>query len=548
MSDRADIGDLKSLEDSLASWIPEHLRKISYMPDKVNQLPLPPPEESPPRDKLPDQGETPRVNTYNSPSKEINTMTQDDLDHLKESYSFLVGVQTRIPEKGKTILSTRTGEVAFYEAAFPASLRFPIHPTIRMILNFYNTCPTQLSPNTRRSVISVLVIWRFYRHHLSLNEFRCLYTKFKSLGSDSGWLYFKPRPGKNVLKGSPNNVKGYKRRFFFTIRDDWEFSPSIVRVEGVLQVLRSWDTPSKHCNKLPILADIEEKRTARVFKKIDGGDNTEDIPIEETGIMGDEGKSSYLRDELCPGDHTRDDSVEYIGTINRSVRLISRLPNQVLLSILRAKIQPSFIIGSQAAPARVRVQARELWMSKRISLKKLAQKVKEAKGVSSASESTLTVKGVVIGEKRPREETSNVLLIGSWFELRTEPSSWKGFWLRSSRKRRKLARSSKQSPMPWRGLEEEMTELKKNEALAKKKVVEEYQTSKEFHEAVENSSSEYFGKGFDFCKRQLARHHPNLGIDLDGMVFDHDLLEEEKEVKEREKEENNKSKGSSFSP
>ncbi|GFY87309.1 hypothetical protein Acr_05g0009480 [Actinidia rufa] len=63
-------------------------------------------------------------------------------------------------------------------------------------------------------------------------------------------------------------------------------------------------------------------------------------------------------------------------------------------------------------------------------------------------------------------------------------------------------------------LEEEVAELKKNKALAKKKFVEE----------------------------QLAYHHPNLDIDLDGMALDHDLLDEEEEEDEAEEEGGDKEK------
>ena len=45
-------------------------------------------------------------------------------------------------------------------------------------------------------------------------------------------------------------------------------------------------------------------------------------------------------------------------------------------------------------------------MLKRISLQKLDKKVEKAKGESSAKKSTL-VKGVVIGEKRSRDDPSN---------------------------------------------------------------------------------------------------------------------------------------------
>ena len=75
------------------------------------------------------------------PEREINTMTQGDLDHLRESCSFPSRIQTRPPNGNETIVSARPGEVAFYEVVFHASLHLPIHPTIKRILHFYNICP-----------------------------------------------------------------------------------------------------------------------------------------------------------------------------------------------------------------------------------------------------------------------------------------------------------------------------------------------------------------------------------------------------------------------
>ncbi|GFS42058.1 hypothetical protein Acr_00g0077850 [Actinidia rufa] len=49
-------------------------------------------------------------------------------------------------------------------------------------------------------------------------------------------------------------------------------------------------------------------------------------------------------------------------------------------------------------------------------------------------------------------------------------------------------------------LEGEVAELKKNQALAKKKAVEEYKALEAFHDAVESAASKYFSEGFNFCK------------------------------------------------
>ena len=59
---------------------------------------------------------------------------------------------------------------------------------------------------------------------------------------------------------------------------------------------------------------------------------------------------------------------------------------------------------------------------------------------------------------------------------------------------------------------------------AGKLAVEEFKSSSDFAEAVESSSSKYFGEGFDFCKRQLRHHHPDLAIGLEEMRLDLDLL------------------------
>ena len=64
---------------------------------------------------------------------------------------------------------------------------------------------------------------------------------------------------------------------------------------------------------------------------------------------------------------------------------------------------------------------------------------------------------------------------------------------------------------------------------SKKSAVEEFKSSSDFLGAIEDVASKYFGERFDFCKRQLRRHHPDLTINLEEMGLDHDLLVEEDE-------------------
>ncbi|GFY88859.1 hypothetical protein Acr_06g0007990 [Actinidia rufa] len=227
MFTKTNLGGEES-EQSLPSWISDHLGAKSYI-DETSQSPSSPPPNSPKMDT-------------SSLTKEGNVMTQAELDKLGSTYSFPSGIRLRIPGDGETILSARQGEVAFYEAAFQAGLRLPIHPTIREILVHYKICPAQLSPNAWRSVICSLVIWRHFKRHMSCGEFRCLYSL--SPLPDSGWFYFKARPDKNLFRGSPSNVKGWKTRFFFASRDEWEF-PSGTAASNTLRVPRSWGCGKK---------------------------------------------------------------------------------------------------------------------------------------------------------------------------------------------------------------------------------------------------------------------------------------------------------------
>ena len=75
-------GDVGNLENSLPSWISDHLGQKSYMMDEVNQLPF-----------------SLRVETFDNPvdnrptpKREIKIITQGDLYGLRESCSFLTGI------------------------------------------------------------------------------------------------------------------------------------------------------------------------------------------------------------------------------------------------------------------------------------------------------------------------------------------------------------------------------------------------------------------------------------------------------------------------
>ncbi|GFZ06591.1 hypothetical protein Acr_18g0007610 [Actinidia rufa] len=549
-----------------------------------------------------------------------------------------MGVQTRIPRKGKIVLSAGSGEVAFYEVAFPAGLRFSMHHTIKWVLNFYGICPAQLSPNAWRNINSVLVIWRFHRRHFSLNEFRCLYTLLKGPGSESGWLYFKARPGKNILKGAPSNVKGWKRIFFFVSRDDWEFHPTNPYEQRVVRVPRSWGAPGKQCNKVLVLSPTEEERFRQIFEKIgeghfklpvilnsrtyykyfapsrvevsssSGGMAEGDISGEakgdirgEAATAGHASESSRSIDVSRPDAPSRENSVEFVGTIGEEMRRIFIHASDLdLLGRSEERDRDPFLgpppssvsssscsrLGSQSDSG-LFPELRSDAMPKRIKLSELAK-------VAAQKAATLSSKGMVISEgsemaskKRasddgskgkqvtPLPEAKKIKLAMNACGPYEAARSSRGGQLNETNpcrdfaegalNQRALTESSKMEMVRVQNraielegalakkkakgkkateevearnevvasLEARVTELEKSQSLSAGRIITAFKESDNFLEAVMGSASSYFSNGFDFCKRQLTHHYPNLGVDLEDIEMDQDFLSQEEIEAER---------------
>ncbi|GFZ17248.1 hypothetical protein Acr_26g0005180 [Actinidia rufa] len=118
------------------------------------------------------------------------------------------------------------------------------------------------------------------------------------------------------IRGVPSNVKEWKKKLFFISGDDWEFSPGVSREAWVL---RSSGTL--------------------------GGDNAVDkLASDAALIAGDKGESHHSQDDSPRGDHSRDSSVEYLGTIKKrqwklKLRLELKLGGMVrTMAALRAQI------------------------------------------------------------------------------------------------------------------------------------------------------------------------------------------------------------------
>ncbi|GFS41154.1 hypothetical protein Acr_00g0072690 [Actinidia rufa] len=388
---------------------------------------------------------------------ESNTMSKDDLDRLKKSYSFPTGVQTRIPEEGETILSTRTCDVTFYKSCFPHRSEVPNSSHHQDDFEFLQHLPCPTFP---QCVISVLVIWRFIGVIFFLNEFRYLFTLFKSPRSDLEWLYFKAR---------------------------------LVQGEGVPQVPRSWGTLEISSSGGDHAKDklVEEKRLAPWATRSGCSSSSSSLSsgaMSESWLPADQirwdVKNNQSKEARPKGGGRQGYELGFkVHPAAKGVVIGEKHPREKASNVSQSEVKSK---GNETLPRRQGRQNRQLCSD--------PPSLYDARTQGMRPHSILPV------WSRPRWK---------WFEPITGPLSWKGFLLRPPRRRRKLAKELKTKSDALARLEEEVAKMKKNEALAKKKAVEKYQALEEFHEAVKNVSSKYFGEGFDFCKIQLARHHPS---------------------------------------
>ncbi|GFZ00652.1 hypothetical protein Acr_14g0002870 [Actinidia rufa] len=589
MFSKTNLGGEES-EQSLPSWISDHLGAKSYI-DETSQSPSFPPIS-------PNSSEM----DTSSLTKESNVMSQAELDKLGSTYSFPSGVRLRIPGDGETILSARQGEVAFYEAAFLAGLRLPIHPTIREILIHYKICPVQLSPNAWRSVICSLVIWRPFKRHLSCDEFRCLYSL--SPLPDSGWYYFKARPEKNLFRGSPSNVKGWKTRFFFASGDEWEFPSGVVASDTTPRVPRSWGTPG----------DLREDRARRLLRGFEGPGFAD---LQETfcgWLLG--AFNQWRRQHTTSGDEgefgTCEDSVEYLGVIRRSIggairRALPGIPDETLLRWLGGKVKDSFMnllsgtSGSSSDSGLDSIPDFELPPKLRSDGEPDSSKGKETvpppppkrfksnrgainargraaeagtsspagnRGSESMSDASvarrLLTEVIPAADKKEVDQLSeNDLVAKSFHALGQVVVFASSLALRShehlhdidfhmaradsaelelvkAQKRavkaeNRLAELNEERSRPGTEVDDlkaTVAELTSKLAKAKELAIEDFKASEEFKAAVTDSAATYFGDGFEFCKRQLLHQFPNLGADVASMAMDPSFAEEEEAAKE----------------
>ena len=108
---------------------------------------------------------------------------------------------------------------------FENGLRFPLHPFIKSVLQHFNVCPSQLSPNFWGVLVGLLVF--FKDKGLKVPSIALLLDLFNVKEASEGFLYFSKRATANpIISNLPSSHKHWKERYFFFGGRHLEYNPT----------------------------------------------------------------------------------------------------------------------------------------------------------------------------------------------------------------------------------------------------------------------------------------------------------------------------------
>ena len=129
-------------------------------------------------------------------------------------YGSPFGVQVWCPDVLTTYIVQVPKMVCFCEVAFENGLRFPLHPLMKRVLQHFNVCPSQLSPNFWGILVGLLVVFR--DSGLGIPSIALLLDFFSVKESAEGFLYISKRSNaKLIISDLPSSHKYWKEHYFF---------------------------------------------------------------------------------------------------------------------------------------------------------------------------------------------------------------------------------------------------------------------------------------------------------------------------------------------
>ena len=131
-------------------------------------------------------------------------------------YGPLFGVQVWCPDVLTTYVVEVPKMVCFFEVAFENGLCFRLHPFIKRVLQHFNVCSSQLSPNFWGVLVGLLVVFR--DKGLGVPSIAMLLDFFSVKEVAEGFLYVPKRSSsKLIISDLPSSHQFWKERYFLLV-------------------------------------------------------------------------------------------------------------------------------------------------------------------------------------------------------------------------------------------------------------------------------------------------------------------------------------------
>ena len=151
-----------------------------------------------------------------------------------------LGVKVWCPDLLTSYIVQVPKMVCFFEDAFDNGLRFPLHPFVKNVLQHFNICPSQLSPNLWGVFVGLLVVFR--DKGLRVPNIALLLDFLSVKEAAKGFLYISKRFSASlIISNLPSSHKHWKERYFFIGGRNWEYNPT--DLEDTLGIPTVWTAP-----------------------------------------------------------------------------------------------------------------------------------------------------------------------------------------------------------------------------------------------------------------------------------------------------------------
>uniref|UniRef100_A0A2N9H3S8 Uncharacterized protein n=1 Tax=Fagus sylvatica TaxID=28930 RepID=A0A2N9H3S8_FAGSY len=171
----------------------------------------------------------PRVNRSWKAMSYFSKVDQEDINRMRTRYQIPDDVVLRIPDPDERECCPKyKGDVTFYEVDFQASIRFPLQPFVRELLDYLFLASGQVAPNRWGTIISCMVMWRVSsngQEDLTVDEFLFCYEPCHIALSLGFWTFKHRDMEMRIIHGLPSSNRTWKDGYVFVCGDNWERLP-----------------------------------------------------------------------------------------------------------------------------------------------------------------------------------------------------------------------------------------------------------------------------------------------------------------------------------